>query len=358
MGLLSGFAWSQLTELPHPTVNEKQCVNRFRRRHCTACVDICPEQVIGPDLKVKSWASCIDCGRCAAICETRAITPSERQLNQLLPLRNVQADTIWLGCDQSERINDLIRTCLCELSWEQLAFLSFHKKLVLDLEPCMHCENSSCRDLLGQSLQQLHSFFGAQRFDERITLAKNSETAPRPEQEISRRDMLGQTASFSKQGMKTLLKHYPILSPEELKLDGVSARKLLHAPMKQETEDFFWEIPAIRNVCIGCGFCVKKCPTTALRLSEDSSMLILDPWRCVNCKSCEMACSRRAIKGTERIRIRNFSPLKLASVEKITCRLCGTMMRAKTPNGLCNDCGRKRMQEAIAKRNKQKEETE
>lgn len=358
MGLLSSFAWSQLTELPHPTINEKQCVNRFRRRHCTACVDICPEQVIGRDLKVKSWASCIDCGRCASTCETRAITPSERQLNQLLPLRNVQEDAIWLGCDRSERTNDLVRTCLCELTWEHLAHLGFYKKLVLDLAPCMNCEETACRDLLSQNLQQLHSFYGPQRFGERVILAKDAATAPRSEREISRRDMLEQSMALSKNGMKTLLKHYPMLSPEELKLDGVSARKLLHAPMKQENEDYFWEIPAVKNVCIGCGICVKKCPTTALRMSEDGEMLILDPWRCVNCKSCEMNCSRRVFRGTERIRIQNFSPLRLCGVQKITCRVCGAVMRAKTPNGLCNDCLQKRMQEVAARRRKEKEETE
>lgn len=349
MGLLSGFAWSKLTELPHPTINKHQCVNKFRRRNCTACMDLCPEGVIGKNLEVKSWASCIDCGRCASVCETRAVTPSENQLNQLLNLRSVKQDRVWLGCEQSQRVNDLTRACLCELTWEQLAYLAFHKGLVLDLQPCGSCENTACRELLGKNLKQLHSFFGGGQFDERITLAKTPETAPRPTEEYSRRGLIKEAASLSKSGVGTLLRQYPVLSPDELRLDGVSARKLLHAPMKQEERDFFWEIPEVTGTCIGCEVCVKKCPTQALKVTEDHSMLVLEPWRCVNCKSCEMACHSKAIHGTQQIRISDFRPLKLASVQRILCRECGAVMKAKTPNGICSDCYRKRMQR-LAKR--------
>lgn len=349
MGLLSGFAWSKLTELPHPAVNKHQCVNQFRRRNCTACLDICPEGVIGKNLEVKSWASCIDCGRCASVCETRAITPSENQLNQLLNLRNSKQDTVWLGCEQSERSNDLTRACLCEVSWEQLAYLAFHKKLVLDLQPCGGCENTPCRDLLGKNLQQLHSFFGAEQFEAHITLAKSPETAPKQEEAFSRRGLIKEAASLSKNGMTSLLRQYPVLSPEQLRLDGVSSRKLLHAPMKEAEQDFYWEIPEIKGICTGCEICVKKCPTKALRISEDGSILVLEPWRCVNCKSCEISCHTKVIRGTQRIRINDFRPLKLTGIQKITCRVCGGVMKAKTLNGLCTDCFRKRMQ-MIAKK--------
>lgn len=349
MGLLSGFALGKLTELPHPTINKPQCVNQYRRRNCTACIDICPEQVIGKGLVVKSWAGCIDCGRCASVCDTRAITPSENQLNQLLNLRNGKRDTVWLGCEQSERANDLTRVCLCELTWEQLAYLAFHKHLVLDLQPCGGCEHTACRDLLGKNLQQLHSFFGGAQFEERVTLAKSSDTAPKPEEEYSRRGLIKEAANLSKSGVGTLLRQYPILSADELRLDGVSARKLLHTPMKQAKQDFFWEIPEVKGECTGCGICVKKCPTKALSISEDGEMLVLESWRCVNCKSCELACHPRALKGTQRIRISDFRPLKLASVKKLICRSCGAVMKAKTTNGLCVACTQKRMQ-MIAKR--------
>jgi Fe-S-cluster-containing dehydrogenase component len=186
-------------------------------------------------------------------------------------------------------------------------------------------------------------------------LAHSEETAPRPRKEISRRGLFRRAGELSKSGAETLLKNAPLLSTEELELEGVSFRKLLHRQMKESEGTFRWEIPALREGCTGCGVCVKSCPTRALSLREEGKMLVLESWKCVGCKSCAIACPQRKINGMERVRIRDFSPLCLTHYQSIVCRQCGAHMKAKTHNGLCGECTRKRMRSAAQRRSRKEE---
>jgi len=60
----------------------------------------------------------------------------------------LDSDTIWIGCEKSARKNTVVRSCVCALSWEALAYLALNKKIVLDLTPCGQCENDLCAEQL------------------------------------------------------------------------------------------------------------------------------------------------------------------------------------------------------------------
>ncbi len=351
MGVLSGMVWNRLTELPHPVVQERRCINCFRRHNCTACADVCPEQVMQPGGKVESWSSCTDCQHCVTACPTRAIGPSEQRLQRLLTLRTGEEERLWLGCDRSGRENDLSVDCLCGMCWEELAYLSFFRRLVIDLAPCGGCEKTECRRLLGEQLCILRSFLGQERFSRRVVLVYEDEAEAKPRQELSRRDLFQQGAKLSKNGIESLLRQAPMMNPEELKLDGLSLRSLLHRQMERSGEVFYWTVPKVSGACNGCESCVKSCPTQALRLSGDGKWLVLDPGHCTNCGGCSIACTKRRITGTETVGLRSFAPVALAEIHKITCRICGREMRAATSNGMCGECLRRRMAEA-AQRNR------
>jgi Fe-S-cluster-containing hydrogenase component 2 len=53
---------------------------------------------------------------------------------------------------------------------------------------------------------------------------------------------------------------------------------------------------------------VERCPTKALKVEEEKAMLVLESWRCVQCRSCAIACPQKRISGMETVRIRDFSP--------------------------------------------------
>lgn len=359
MSVLGSLAWRELTQLPHPAIQAQQCLNTVRRSHCQRCADLCPEGVIGPDGTVKSWSACTDCGRCVTACPTRAIAPSEHRLKQLLALRESEQAKLWLSCEASSRRSDFPCGCLCELSWEGLASIAFYRHLVLDLSPCPQCSETECRELLKQQLILLHRFLGAESFEQAITLTHTAdkslrEESRREEERFSRRSLFRSTVEKSGQGMKALLRQVPLLGGEELALDGLSLRRLLNRQMKQSAEVFHWEIPALNENCTGCGLCEGCCPTKALRVDREQGMVVLESWKCVQCRSCVTACPNKAITGLEPVQIQQFSPLCLGRFSVKKCRDCGAALPPNGKSAVCPSCLQKRMRLA-AKRSAKRE---
>lgn len=61
-----------------------------------------------------------------------------------------------------------------------------------------------------------------------------------------------------------------------------------------EVEEIKRAIKLDEKSCIDCGACISLCPTEALRLDEDYS-LVLDEDKCVYCEACVPACPVRAL---------------------------------------------------------------
>lgn len=354
MSVLGSLAWRELTQLPHPAIQAQQCLNTVRRSHCQRCTDICPEGVIGSDGTVKSWSACTDCGRCVTACPTRAIAPSEHRLKQLLALREREQAKLWLSCASSSRRSDYPCGCLCELSWEGLASIAFYRHLVLDLSPCPQCSKAECRELLKQQLILLHRFLGGENFQRAITLNHTVEDSPREEDRYSRRALFHFAAEQSGTGVKALLRRAPLLSGEELALDGLSLRRLLNGQMKQRDDVFHWELPFIGANCTGCGLCEGHCPTKALRVDREKGMVVLESWKCVQCRSCVTACPNKAITGLEPVQIQEFRPLCLGHFTVKKCRDCGAELPPNGKSAVCPSCLQKRMRLA-AKRSAKRE---
>jgi ferredoxin len=60
-------------------------------------------------------------------------------------------------------------------------------------------------------------------------------------------------------------------------------------------EDQYWFPQIHRDVCTGCGECVKQCPTGALGRHEGKSALVY-PQLCIYCADCESICPVGAIE--------------------------------------------------------------
>ena len=50
-----------------------------------------------------------------------------------------------------------------------------------------------------------------------------------------------------------------------------------------------------RDLCIGCGICVFKCPVKALNI-DDNRVLNFDGTKCIGCGACQVSCSQNAIE--------------------------------------------------------------
>lgn len=345
MSLLTGALWGKLTELPHPELNRQGCINCHRRHGCSACAEACPHGVIGENHSVQSWSGCTDCQRCVAACPTRAIAPSRSFVEQLYALKSGPEARLWLGCEGSGRENDVTRGCLREWPWEALAWLSFHRILILDLSPCGDCTQEGCRAAVREALKRVHDLLGWERFQARVHLVHDAETEKRPNREISRRELFQRGADWTKSGAESLLRQMPLLDSGELHLDGLSLRQLLHREMKRSQSSFLWQVPRAGAGCNGCGDCVKQCPSKALHLGEQA--LVLDVARCTACQGCAAACTKKVITGLMWAKVEDLTPVRLCGVERIVCTQCGAVLRKASHNGLCPACQRRRMQSIL-----------
>ncbi len=154
MGFFTRTAMDALMKTSHPEINRRQCWNLHpHRKPCTACKDICPygEEIFTRPNLVKDWDPCTDCGLCVSACRSGCIAPSPEQVQRDTPAADTDSDTIWIGCEKSARKNTVVRSCICALSWEALAYLALNKKIVLDLTPCGSARTtfapSSCAEL-------------------------------------------------------------------------------------------------------------------------------------------------------------------------------------------------------------------
>ncbi|KXA99842.1 hypothetical protein AKJ47_02860 [candidate division MSBL1 archaeon SCGC-AAA261G05] len=79
-------------------------------------------------------------------------------------------------------------------------------------------------------------------------------------------------------------------APEE-KVNEVTSLFIDHGV---EVEEIKQAIQLDEDSCIECGACISLCPTDALTLDEDYS-LVLDEDKCVYCEACVPACPVRAL---------------------------------------------------------------
>ena len=139
MSIFTKVAMNVLMNNSHPEIDRKQCWNLHpHKEQCTDCKDICPygDDVFSRPNLAKDWDLCADCGLCVSVCRTRCITPSSEQIQKDLAQAGADNETVWIGCEQSARHNDIVRACVGALCWEALAYLALNKKLEIGRASC------------------------------------------------------------------------------------------------------------------------------------------------------------------------------------------------------------------------------
>ena len=348
MGFFTRTAMDALMKTSHPEINRRQCWNLHpHRKPCTTCKDICPygEEIFTRPNLVKDWDPCTDCGLCVSACRSGCIAPSPEQVQRDTAAADTDNDTIWIGCEKSSRKNTVVRSCICALSWEALAYLALNKKIVLDLTPCGQCENDLCAEQLRKELTRLVDFFGQPMFEARFSLAYEEKEYPYHVQELTRREMLEQVSHGSKSGTKKLLQMLPGLRSEED--SGVDFRLLLHQRTKQlkaamETPlQYGYYMPKFTDNCFGCGRCEKACRANALKFEEmpnGQTRMVLTPWKCSECGVCMNVCSNKGFDGMKLYQLTTLGPVVLHKCTKTLCKQCGKPIAPGSAEGLCSVC--------------------
>ena len=364
MGFFTRTAMDALMKTSHPEINRRQCWNLHpHRKPCTTCKDICPygEEIFTRPNLVKDWDPCTDCGLCVSACRSGCIAPSPEQVQRDTAAADTDNDTIWIGCEKSTRKNTVVRSCICALSWEALAYLALNKKIVLDLTPCGQCENDLCAEQLRKELTRLVEFFGPTVFEARFTLAYQQEEAPYHLRQLSRREMMSQMSAGSKNGTKQLLRMLPGMHSEWG--SSLDFRLLLHQRIKQLKQSaetplhYGFYLPNFTDKCYGCDRCERACRAGALKredLPNGQTRIVITPWKCSECGVCVAACSSHGLDGLKLRQLTSLGPVSVHKLTKTLCKECGKPIAPDSVEGVCSVCRiklrtKKRQEEAAAR---------
>lgn len=369
MGLFR-FAVGALMATSHPEVSRKQCWNLSpHKEKCERCIAVCPkaEKIFKRPGLVQDWTACTDCGLCVSACRTRCIAPSKEQVDRDCAPADTRNETIWIGCERSQRQNDVLRDCVGAFSWEMLAYLALNKKLVLDLTPCGECENDGCAENLRRVLERLVAFFGEPVFNARIALAYTEQEHPYVNQNFSRRELMDIATDTSKSSTRRLLHKLPgmeengghemdfrLLLNERTKLIRNAASVPIH---------YGFYLPAVNGKCYGCGKCERACKAGALKLEDGAdglTRMIITPWKCSECGQCAASCMVHAVDGMQLRQVTTLGPVIVRKFQKRLCEDCGKPMPLDQEENICKMCAirrrNKKRQEEIAARAKQRAE--
>lgn len=369
MGIFN-MAVGALMKQSHPTINRRACKNvNSSQDKCNVCMQVCPEKVFDKPGHITDFTNCIDCGLCVSACPNHCIVPSEEQIQRDLRIADMEGDVVWIGCEQSQRKNSVVRSCVGSLDWEYLAYLALNKKLVLDLTPCGQCKNRDCVDHVRRLARRLLEFLGPQLFTARITLAQKQDDAPFVVKEYDRREMMQRMTSGSRSGTKQLLRMIPGVQ-EKTEDRSVVYRQLLHQRMKQIRDNsdvavtFGWYLPSVNDNCYGCERCLRVCASGALEIRDGAdglSRVVVTPWKCSECGRCTHACLDDAMEGMVMRRLNTLNPVSVHKFQKLYCSDCGKPMQKNNHDGLCKFCyGRNKAkaarEEAMRRRAEREEE--
>ncbi len=98
-------------------------------------------------------------------------------------------------------------------------------------------------------------------------------------------------------------------------------------PVKQP-ENLRGKLEVLANRCIGCGSCVRTCPSRLIKMEDlgNERLLTFSSGRCIYCGRCAAACPEKAIQITNKFELATENKKDLELVIKLKmaeCIVCG-----------------------------------
>ena len=327
----------------HPSMAAEKCLNTIQtRQQCSVCRDVCPHGVF--DDGEPNWLLCDDCGACVARCPARCLRPSALLSGNILELCVRLTGDVVFTCSEHSEGGDLSLGCLAALPWELIALFALEGKVFLLMEHCEDCPRKKLLCHLEDTLDEVRSFLGEDRFRDSVLKCKSDEIPTTVKhRSFTRRDAFGLLFSKSKSTAASLLPEDKDLAP-----DGMLFRRLLAHRLRQKssgTQHLNWKIPLFQDSCSACGLCTKVCPDQAIHRIDDDAhsdphtwYMALIPWRCTGCGICTQSCPSQSLSLPDWTpRTDPTSPIVLP-VSALPCSRCGEPLPAGQKNGLCSRC--------------------
>ncbi len=325
-------------------VEANKCLKvRAVNSSCTSCLDICP--VSGIDIIQNSLEineSCLDCGLCTAVCPTNALKwnhpPHIQLLNQLKRLSNSESE-VYITC--ASMLKGTVKTNVVEVPclgmlpgefWINASLDVPNLNILYQASTCHFCQFSEGEKMFLDQKSEAEKLANS-TFPICNSIKKSSDDG---EIDHHRRKLLTSLLEEVKETntitVKEVLEVDKTLSPfekfdryyqqqdeinkmveaaEEIKNNVVDQfvndnvihtdkRALLYKAFEKEPElqnKMTIPLPEIKESCTRCGACAFLCPTDAIIMDNDNSMILVTN-KCVSCGLCEEICYEKHVKLT------------------------------------------------------------
>lgn len=335
-----------------------QCLNSsFPFISCDQCVTACPVQAIelNPSQTPKlNTSKCIDCGQCQTACPTQAFSHPKLSLNNK-ELASLNPDqTLYITCNKStfKNPNTWQTSCLKALSTGHLLTLSqrFPKVVLVKNSDCIKCGSNipSPGDSYQQAKMWLEYFKQSHKISTLYTqdqgLKKRHKLSDHPES-ISRRALFRNLV----QRTHTPQNYAPTTRPGHDKrhqnieqIELINQLSLLSKQTQQPLPEKLLPNLSVSDACCNQQVCQSVCPTGAIfnYQADDSTGLVFDATRCIECNACEQFCPDKNI--TLYATHGRLQPKALTRHTLTSCFKCGTSFshdqQANKDSKICPTC--------------------
>lgn len=342
---------SQMRFLDKLRVAPGKCLHgRYKDYPGRPCLDICPKRAITLNPLEIDYGLCDDCGICASVCPSGALSVKESFLKEIFR-QTISGDgtELKIRCSRAGGPCAVV-ACLAVLDYAFFADLCIRgTNLRLLSGNCESCRMASGGDIIRSNVNTANNLLLLYERNERVILA---ESADRQDLENgSRRAMfrgMGRTISrfipeLDETGHDSDPGPVPARRQRSVKiiegLEGGQRRTAPDMPIPFTGK----EIDAARcDICDGLPRCVSLCPTDALEFYADrgGAAITFTASRCIGCNLCQAACHKDAVSSfpLQSGQIEELRRSKtLACFEARECDGCGRVS-AVTRAVLCQDC--------------------
>ncbi len=315
--------------LPVIITPERCAKYRHQASTCSRCTQACPFGAVSFSVNhpALDGNACKGCGACASACPTGAIeaaTPTDRELAEEIAAKASQNSSIALACKQAGAIpaGSVTMTCLARLdpSLLLLALAKGASEIRLISGECGECALGGIVPHLHNTVATAEALAEAAGVHARISIKVSTPASSAKSVEkgaaVSRRSFLGMFAKGSAGYTANVATALIAIPPQTTDHAAKREAKLpAHLPEKRvRLVDSLRELVARKSGsgggaalfsipkldasrCTGCSMCVDICPTGALAVQENGSVLRItcDSSECVGCNLCADACYLQAV---------------------------------------------------------------
>lgn len=352
------------------SINHQRCSRvRSPLSKCSKCIEHCPKEGISiKNSKVELNDNCIQCGLCAAVCPTGAISiqePTELNLYNYMEEAGKTSNIVVLTCRHNDDVsNNYFKVpCLGSLTLEFLLGidnLPLEIHIVFSEEKCEGC-------IVNGISSYLENMKKIKKIEKDLGLLggaiRNTEKAPKikikkaSDEEIDeeRREFLFSIFKSVKKLPNAAIKYVLGENEEDKNSKAIVAnptvrkypilRKVFSNIKEEELADIEiidYLLPSLVGACNFCRACTLLCPMGALKYveEEDKLSLFLLKDACSGCGLCVEVCYHKALELKSK-RIKDFSliePSMLAAGTKQKCSICKQTITSSKTIEVCSSC--------------------